>query len=715
MHKDTKFTEKELLKLGILALASSNLLGITSAAETESVNLGRSVVSATGYEQDIKDAPASISVIPSEEILTRPIRDIGDAVQDVPGVQVESSKTGGNTISMRGLDSGYTLILIDGKRQNVAQGFDANGWSGTFTGFMPPAAMIERIEVIRGPASTIYGSDAMGGVINIITKKHVQKISSGVQLDTRLPQHNDVFGNIYSVNAYTTIPIIVNKLSLNVRGGYKYGGQNKFLKPDGLQGQSASAARNPYSTHSATGFTNWNAGARLTYTANANNEFYFDTETYYARTGSLNTSAQSLTVIRDFYKFNNVLSHNANYDWGRINSYAQYSQTMWAPHSGVNIGASKGSSVDWDSGRDNKDIILQSTYNNNYNFNQYGSLIFNGGLYYMWEQLHNKANGFKRHMNQVAVFGEGEYFINDYVSSTLGLRYNYSDIFSAVPNPRFYVNFSPTQWLMLKAGITSGVRVPNLTYLYDGWDFSASNTGRLGNKDLKPEQSWNYEVSGIIDLDPSFFVLTGFFTDFRDQIENIPYTDAECTDMTTCSTYRNLDKSRMSGVEASFKLKPINGFSLDSSYAFTNTEILSVANPAQQYLVGEPVNSIPKHNFTITPRYKYQQFDTYIRWNGKFQTPTPTPTPTNAAGGADTVRAAVGKYYKNYQTVDVAFNYNFLKNYNVTFAVNNIFDVNFYDPILYATSAGLRNSTYTNQYQRILPSRTFWLSLRADF
>ncbi|TLD81075.1 hypothetical protein LS68_004565, partial [Helicobacter sp. MIT 05-5293] len=52
------------------------------------MNLGRSVVTASGYEQDIKDAPASISIIPQEEILTRPIRDLGDAVQDVPGVYV---------------------------------------------------------------------------------------------------------------------------------------------------------------------------------------------------------------------------------------------------------------------------------------------------------------------------------------------------------------------------------------------------------------------------------------------------------------------------------------------------------------------------------------------------------------------------------------------------------------------------------------------------
>ena len=153
-----------------LITALSNLLG----DDIKDVDLGESVVSATGYEQLLKDAPASISVIPKEELQNRPIRDLGDALQEVPGIATSISKTGSSSIMMRGLGSSYTLILIDGKRQNVAKGFGGNGFDPT-SGFMPPISMIERIEVIRGPASVIYGSDALGGVINIITKKIKQQ------------------------------------------------------------------------------------------------------------------------------------------------------------------------------------------------------------------------------------------------------------------------------------------------------------------------------------------------------------------------------------------------------------------------------------------------------------------------------------------------------------------------------------------------------------
>ncbi|MWV69248.1 TonB-dependent receptor plug domain-containing protein [Helicobacter saguini] len=269
----------------------------------QAVTTTAKVTSATGYEQNLRDAPASISVITHEEIMSRPVRDIGDIVQDVPGVYTESTKVGGNEIRMRGLGTAYTLILIDGKRQNIARGFDANGWAGTFSGFMPPASMIERVEVIRGPASIIYGSDAMGGVINIITKKHTDKLTMGLQADTKLAENHNVFGNQYGINGYINVPIIKKMLSINLRGGYKYGEQNSFLKPLGLQACSWATTNgnrvcnigpanytNPYATWSSTGFTNWNAGARINYTPTSSDYIYLDSEVYFARTGSLNTS-----------------------------------------------------------------------------------------------------------------------------------------------------------------------------------------------------------------------------------------------------------------------------------------------------------------------------------------------------------------------------------------------------------------------------------------
>ncbi|MGX2971767.1 TonB-dependent receptor domain-containing protein [Helicobacter sp. T3_23-1059] len=701
----------------------------------EAKQLDKVVVTASGYEQDIKNAPATISIIPKEEIMSRPIRDLGDAVQDVPGVSVEMQKTGGNSISMRGLGSNYTLILIDGKRQNVAQGFSTNGFGEALNANMPPPSMIERIEVIRGPASTIYGSDAMGGVINIITKKHTDKVTAGVQFDMRFSENPDVFGNIYGANGYVTTPLVKKILSLNLRGGFKVGEQNNFLKPAGLTTTNGTSAyTNPYATHSATGFTNWNAGFRFNYTPESHNSLYFDAEAYFARVGSLNTSGNQITGIRDFYKVNSVLNHDADYDWGKLNTYLQYSATLWASHYGYNattgqpdtnagvaIGASRGAGVNWDAASINQDAVFQTTYNKAFDLDWAGAIIFNGGLYYLYENLWRKSNGVKMDMHQVALFGEGEYLINEYVSTTLGLRLNYSDKFKsiAVPNPRFYVNVFPTKWLTFKAGISSGVLVPQLSYLYDGWQFTTSRgtqTGVLGNKDLKPEQSWNYELSAIFDFESTNLTLTGYYTDFRDKVSTQPYTDGTCANIESCSRVLNVDKSLVTGAELAFKLKPIYyGIGLDMSYAFTYTEILSSSARSgntsyADYYKGEPLNLIPRHSFVIKPSYKIGGFEAFLRWSGKFQTPTPIPAPNNQTAGNNLVRGAIGKFYKDYQILDLSLSYKFDFGLAATFAINNLLDTNFWDPIIFNN-----NQNYTNQYQRILPSRNYWLTLRYDF
>src|SRR5690606_670084 len=125
------------------------------------------VVTASGFEQDIKSAPASISVITREDLEEKAITDLASALRDVEGIDVRGStgKTGNLNVSMRGMPSEYTLVLIDGRRQNAAGNVTPNGFDDTSTGFIPPISAIERIEVIRGPMSTLYGSDAMGGVI----------------------------------------------------------------------------------------------------------------------------------------------------------------------------------------------------------------------------------------------------------------------------------------------------------------------------------------------------------------------------------------------------------------------------------------------------------------------------------------------------------------------------------------------------------------------
>lgn len=416
-----------------------------------------------------------------------------------------------------------------------------------------------------------------------------------------------------------------------------------------------------------------------------------------------------------------MLSHDGNYEWGKLSSYVQHSYNLIAPHVNVPIGGNSGEYINWANERISQSAIAQSTYTHNFDLNDYGVIIFNGGAFYQYENLIGTFSSKWRnmHQNQAAIFAEGNYLINEYVSTTLGLRFNYSDRFSSSLNPRFYVNYNPTKWLTFKTGVASGMLVPTLLETINGAvtteTNSSSTTTTYGNPNLKPEQSWNYELSAIVDTDPAMFILTGYYTDFNNQIETltgltngmqIPGTNQICQGGGTCSTYRNIERSLVTGVEFGAKIKPWYGFSLDANYSYTYTEALSGSGK------GEPINSIPRHSFTITPKYQYGNFDMYVRWSGKFE----TPTPYAGSNSRTNVRNIVGQYYKDYQLVDVAASYKIAKHYALTLAVNNLFDVYFMDYASY-TSNGSSGSTTNaqNRYQRILPSRNYWISFRADF
>ena len=188
-------------------------------AATDEMRMDDVVVTAAGFEQKIVDAPASISVVGLAELQERPYITLIDAVRDLEGVDVgeTSDKTGQRTISIRGMGADYTLVLIDGKRQNNHGDIYPNNFGGNQFNHIPPLDTIERIEVIRGPASTLYGADALGGVINIITKRQFDRWSGSATVG-RSFQENDDFGDDITFDAAVSGPIIDGKLGLALRG-----------------------------------------------------------------------------------------------------------------------------------------------------------------------------------------------------------------------------------------------------------------------------------------------------------------------------------------------------------------------------------------------------------------------------------------------------------------------------------------------------------------
>lgn len=180
------------LCLALLGAASTSVFANNSTDATSTHQLSTIVVSAAGFEQELKNAPASISVVTKEDIEKKNATSIADLLADVPGVDIRNGvgKTSNLNIGLRGMGQEYTLILIDGRRQTTSSDVTPNGFGETSNGFLPPLASIERIEVIRGPMATRYGSEAMGGVINIITKKVSEEWNGNVTVSGNVMENN---------------------------------------------------------------------------------------------------------------------------------------------------------------------------------------------------------------------------------------------------------------------------------------------------------------------------------------------------------------------------------------------------------------------------------------------------------------------------------------------------------------------------------------------
>ena len=145
--------------------------GIAEEEDPEAVRMDEMVVTATNYETSIKNVPSNVTVITGEEIRAQflPDNDIGDALRNISGVTVRRAYAPFPAyINIRGVGSNGTVVLVNNIPTN---------WE--ITQAIPPEN-IERVEIVRGPASVLYGANASGGVVNIITKEGGKGINGSV-------------------------------------------------------------------------------------------------------------------------------------------------------------------------------------------------------------------------------------------------------------------------------------------------------------------------------------------------------------------------------------------------------------------------------------------------------------------------------------------------------------------------------------------------------
>jgi len=672
------------------------------------------VITASGYEQKLTNAPASISVIDGQALAGKNYSDLGEALSGVEGVDVRggTGKTGGLDISIRGMPASYTLILIDGVRQNASSDTTPNGFDTLNTAMMPPLSAIDHIEVIRGPMSTLYGSDAMGGVINIITRKNTDSWHGGINLSHSVQEHSK-WGDSSTLGIYTSGALIPDTLDLTLRGNveHRQGSSVTSLSDSGAN------TRVPFPTKSE----NYTVGGRLNYHTSDKNSLWIDGETsqqqYDNRNGQLGPVGTSGGGYREQLRYQRnkvVVGHDSDLAFGRWSSSLSYAVTE-------NIGrvltprvlSGNNSSL---SGND-RQLKNSNTLFNTSLVAPVGDdhLLTVGGEY--WDTslkdgivLANSGETFRQ--QSWAVFTEDDWQILDPLSLTWGARYEKHDSFGGHVSPRAYLVWNMLDDWTLKGGVSTGYKTPSLAQLHNGVSGVAGNglVTTVGNPNLKPETSVNYETGLYYENASNVKAnITGFISNFRNAIES------ETLDDSTYS-YRNVGKAINQGIEfaTSFPVV-IPELTMNLNYTWTNSKQRGGDNP------GAPLTNTARH--MANAKLSWQMSEALTSWvaaeyHGK--TPRYTSNVDNLSAIEKEVYDDRGAWLKAWTVVNMGASYRITPQLTVNGTINNLLDKDFSSVSLYQSG---RNSIYAGDYFQTLasttgyvtPGRNYWMSLNYSF
>ncbi|MCT4706900.1 catecholate siderophore receptor CirA [Enterobacteriaceae bacterium H11S18] len=534
-----------------------------AAAEREENREDTVVVTASATEQNLKDAPASISVITQEDLQKKPIQNLKDVLQEVPGVQLTNEGDNRQGVSIRGLSSSYTLILVDGKRVNSRNAvfrhndFDLN-WI--------PVDAIERIEVVRGPMSSLYGSDALGGVVNIITRKVGKAWHGTVSLDSTIQEDRDR-GDSYNGNFFTSGPIIDDLLGVKV-----YGNLGKREKDK----QEPSSTSKTGETPRIEGYTTRGASTEFTLTPTDNQEVLFGYG--FDRQDRDSDSLDKNRMERQDYS----ISHNGRWDYGNteLRFYGDKVDNLNPGNSDAIT--SRNNSIDGKLTLPLGEINQLLTFGGEWRHDKLSDPVnLTGG------------SSADTSASQYALFVEDEWRIFEPLSLTTGVRMDDHETYGDHWSPRAYLVYTATDTLTVKGGWATAFKAPSLLQLSPDW---SSNSCRgsckiVGSSDLKPETSESFELGlyfagdeGVLDG------VTGSVTAFQNDVDDMiginrtsSVTEAPSypnfvgfdSNGVPIFKYYNVNKARIRGVETEVKVPFNDQWKLTLNYTYNDGRDLS--------------------------------------------------------------------------------------------------------------------------------------------
>lgn len=494
--------------------------GVSLAQESTNREI---VVTATRVLTSSERVGSSISVITSDQLESRQSVMLSDALATVPGVRMARSGGIGSTVNLylRGTDSRHTLVLVDGVEVNDPAAFGRDAMVDTLS-----VENIERIEVLRGPQSGLYGSDAIGGVINIITRKgkgapHTDLVLEGGSYATFRE-------SLYSAGALDKMDYSVSMSQIDSESFSSLRKQDGNLAPD------------------ADGYTHTSFAGR--FGVEPLDDLRLDIT---ARGG------KSVTEFDDGYapvEGSNVASIAENL-FLRAESAMSFMDAAWQPKVGVSMATHNRDSISpyW-SGKFDSSLWKADWQNDLYLCEDN---ILTAGTEYEKEtakvtEVEEKDSGI------YSLYAQDQIQLPANVYLTLNTRMDDHDTFGNEITyraaPAYLIKASGTR---LRGSYGTGFKAPSLYQLYA----PASPWGPIGNADLAPEKTSGWDT-GVEQKFADGKALASF-TIFRNEIRNLIEYDMG---------YTNIGKAEIQGVEASLNYRPVSDLRCGVAYTYTDAK-----------------------------------------------------------------------------------------------------------------------------------------------
>ncbi|WP_314826703.1 TonB-dependent receptor [Segatella baroniae] len=502
------------------------------------------VVTGSRVERQLKDVPVITRVISSRDIQRINPVDLAQLLQyELPGLQFGyNSMSQTEEISYQGLGGEYVVFLLDGERIS-GEGADHNIDFSRFN-----INDIERIEVVRGAASTLYDSNALGGVVNIITKNANRPVTANVAA-----RYAGSHGQNYSLQAGTRQSRLTTLTSVGYRQRDSYtieeeqGKKMTTVKPDGSR-ETEQYAGIPTTIH---GYEIWDVSQKIGYSLT--DHLKAEVKAGYYHNRKAHRLGETYHRIFQDYTLGGRLNWmmNANHQMNFVYQFDRYDK--------------------------NQDTIRGGSGNIYSNRMHVGRLSYSGhmgrhrlsaGMEYTHEYLHHyfMPDSGSASRYQAAAFLQEEWQLTDGLTIVAGLRADIEKLYHFHLTPKLTVMYRPWRDFTFRANYAEGYRSPSLKELYQEYDMGGLGMFTLwGNPKLRPEKSRQYSASVEYNHNGLNASVSLYHNRFRDKISY-----ARMDNGTRDMQYVNAEKARTTGVEIMGRYRLAQNFDLTGSYAYVD-------------------------------------------------------------------------------------------------------------------------------------------------